>query len=62
MITIKKEDVGNWMLVEYLSTLHSVREKLRFFEQKYQQSWETFNTHITSSMQEDFSQWDDYIE
>jgi len=62
MITLTKQDVGNWLLAEYLSTLHTVREKLRFFEQKYHQSWETFNTNIISSVQEDFAQWDDYIE
>jgi hypothetical protein len=62
MITVKKQDVGNWLLVEYLSNLHTVREKLRFFEQKYHQSWETFGTDATTSVKEDFARWDDYIE
>lgn len=62
MIIVKKQDVGNWLLVEYLSTLHTVREKLHFFEQKYHQSWETFNTGTVTSVKEDFARWDDYIE
>jgi len=62
MITVKKQDVGNWLLTEYLSTLHTVSEKLRFFEHKYHQSWEKFNTEILNAVKEDFSKWDDYIE
>jgi len=62
MIAVKKQDVGNWLLIEYLSTLHTISEKLRFFEQKYHQSWETFNTDIATSVKEDFARWDDYIE
>jgi len=62
MITVKKQDVGNWLLIEYLSTLHTVSEKLRFFEHKYHQAWETFHTDILTSVKEDFAKWDDYIE
>jgi len=47
-------------LIEYLSMLHTVREKLRLLEQKYCQSW--FDTQIKMSVKENFSQWDDYIE
>ncbi|MBT7094111.1 MAG: hypothetical protein HN936_12750 [Bacteroidetes bacterium] len=61
MITINKQDVGNWLLLEYLSDLYTVREKLHLFEQKYKQPWETFEANIASG-KEDFSIWDDYIE
>ncbi len=62
MITVKKQDVGNWLLLEYMSTLHTIHEKLRFFEIKYKQSWEEFDVEALSSMEEDFNRWDDYIE
>ncbi|MBF0377792.1 MAG: hypothetical protein HQK72_09955 [Desulfamplus sp.] len=62
MITVKKQDVGNWLLVEYMSSLHKVREKLHFFEHKYNQSWEEFDINNSTSVHEDFSKWDDYIE
>jgi len=51
-----------WLLIEFLSTLHTVREKLRLLEQKYHQSWDAFDAQITMSVKEAFAQWDDYIE
>jgi len=62
MISVKKQDVGMWLLIEFLSTLHTVREKLRLLEQKYHQSWDAFDAQITMSVKEDFAQWDGYIE
>jgi hypothetical protein len=48
--------------MEYHASLHTVRGKLRFFEQKYNQSWNSFKQQVEHVAQEDFSQWDDYIE
>lgn len=62
MITVNKKDIGNWLLVEYLADLHVVREKIRFFEKKYRQSWNAFETGIITSTTEDFARWDDYME
>jgi hypothetical protein len=62
MITVTKQDVGNWLLIEYLSNQHAINEKLRFFEQKYHQPWEAFAADIETSVKEDFAKWDDYIE
>lgn len=62
MIQIKKRDVANWLLLDYQAKLHAANEKLRFFENKYDQSWETFEQNIKTANKENFSQWDDYIE
>jgi hypothetical protein len=48
--------------MEYHAALHTVREKIRFFEQKYSQPWSDFKQRVEQAAQEDFSQWDDYIE
>ena len=62
MITIQKQEVASWLLAEYLATLHTVREKLRLFEQKHHQTWQTFAQQTKDPKKEDFAQWDDYIE
>ena len=62
MLTIPKEQVANWLLLEYMATAHTVNEKIRLFEQKYAQPWETFAQSIQTASEEDFEQWDDYIE
>ena len=48
--------------MEYHAALHTVREKIRLFEQKYSQPWSDFKQRVEHAAQEDFSQWDDYIE
>ena len=62
MITVRKQEVANWLLLDYQAKLFTLREKLRFFEQKYQQSWNTFEQQIKTASKENFSQWDDYME
>ncbi len=62
MITIHKQEVATWVLMDCLSTLHTVREKLRLFERKYNQSWNMFEQKVKTSKKENFSKWDDYIE
>jgi|SaaInl8_200m_RNA_FD_contig_91_368091_length_1460_multi_2_in_0_out_0_2 hypothetical protein len=62
MITIRKQEAANWLLFDYQATLHTLREKLRLFEQKYEQSWNAFEHKVKISEKEIFSQWDDYME
>jgi len=62
MLTINKQEISNLLLLNYLSSLHSVREKLRLFENKYHTSWENFSGSLKSKNKEDFQEWDDYIE
>ena len=62
MITIQKQSVANWLLAEYLATVHTVNEKTRLFERKYGQTWEEFTQTINKATDEDYDRWDDYIE
>jgi hypothetical protein len=62
MITIQKQSVANWLLAEYLATLHTINEKIRLFERKYGQTWAEFSRKTESAKDEDFEQWEDYIE
>ena len=62
MVTVYRQEIAEWLLMEYHAALHTVREKIRFFEQKYKQSWNEFKEQVEHAEQEDFSRWDDYIE
>jgi len=62
MITIQKQNVANWLMAEYMATSHAVNEKLRLLERKYDQTWDEFSQEINAAPDEDFTQWDDYIE
>lgn len=62
MMKIDKQDIGHLLLLDYLASLHSAREKLRLFEHKYQTSLDEFSTALKASDQEDFKAWDDYME
>jgi hypothetical protein len=62
MITIQKQNVANCLMAEYLATSHAINEKIRLFERKYAQTWDEFSKEIKVAPDEDFSQWDDYIE
>ncbi|MCI5150653.1 MAG: hypothetical protein D3916_14925 [Candidatus Electrothrix sp. MAN1_4] len=62
MVTVYRQEIAEWLLMEYHAALHTVREKIRLFEQKYKQSWNEFKEQVEHAEQEDFSRWDDYIE
>lgn len=62
MITVQKQSVINLLMVEYMADFHAVNDKLRFLERKYNQTWDVFSQEVESASEEDFEQWDDYIE
>jgi len=62
MITVQKEDVATWLVAEYLAASHATNEKIRLFERKYSRTWEEFSEAVKKAPDEDFDQWDDYIE
>ena len=48
-------------LMETLAEFHKVREKLRFFQEKYHRNFETFSMEIERE-EENFEHFDDYME
>lgn len=62
MITVQKQSVINLLMVEYMADFHAVNDELRFLEHKYNQTWDVFSQAVKSASEEDFEQWDDYIE
>lgn len=61
MVVVSKQNIGNILLLEAFGELHQLREKLRFFQGKYQQDFETFSRKLRDE-EENFEQFDDYIE
>ena len=61
MVIVHKQNIADILLMEALGELHQVREKLRLFQQKYQQSFEEFSSRLERE-EENFERFDDYIE
>ena len=61
MVIVHKQNIADMLLMEILAELHQIREKLRFFEEKYSQNFEEFSLKIESE-KENFEHFDDYME
>ena len=61
MVIIYKQSIVDMLMMETLSELHQVREKLRFFKEKYGQDFENYSMKIERE-EENFERFDDYME
>ncbi len=61
MLTIKKSEIADGLLLALLSDMHVVKDKLAYFEKKYNVSYEVFEQTV-KTQEENYQQWDDYIE
>lgn len=61
MLTVKKSDIADGLLLELMSDMHVVKDKLAYFEKKYHVSYEVFEQTV-KTQEENYQQWDDYIE
>jgi len=57
MVIIHKQNIVNMFLMETLAKVHKVREKLRFFQEKYHRNFETFSIERE---EENFEHFDEY--
>lgn len=62
VIKITKEEIKKFEMLDIISQYVLVKEKVRYFEQKYESDFETFERRIAKEKEEDFQKWDDYIE
>ncbi len=62
MLVIEKSEVANWLLLSYKSEQNQVRDKLELFERKYNQPFSVFEMNVRNAEEENFKEWDDYIE
>ena len=61
MITISKNNISEWLLLDMFSEMHIAKDKIRFYEKKYNTSFSIFEKQINSE-KENIDQYDDYIE
>lgn len=62
MVTISKQQMAEWILLDYLARTHSLKEKISVYIKKYNMNFEDFEIQVKSASKEDFEKWDDYIE
>jgi hypothetical protein len=62
MHTLSKQQVSNWILLDYSAQKQVLQEKIRLFEKKYITDYQSFEQNIAQASTENFEAWDDYIE
>jgi hypothetical protein len=62
MHTLSKQQVSNWVLLDYSAQKQVYQEKIKHYEQKYATDYFTFKQHLEQAQTENFEAWDDYIE
>jgi hypothetical protein len=62
VLTLSKKQIGNWVLLDYLSQKQVYSEKISFLEKKYDLNLQAFESQIENSLEENFQAWDDLIE
>ncbi len=62
MLVIDKHRVADWMLLSYLAEQRQLQEKIVIYEKKYGTSFLEFEKTTNQKENEDFQEWDDFIE
>ncbi len=62
MLVIEKQRVADWMLLSYHAEQRQLHDRIVIYENKYNQSFKKFEKNIKQKENENFDEWDDYIE
>ena len=62
MHTLSKQQVGSWILLDYLSQRQIIESKIKLLASKYHLDFKAFESQIEQATNENFEAWDDYIE
>ncbi|MCX7736158.1 MAG: hypothetical protein N2319_05555 [Candidatus Kapabacteria bacterium] len=62
MVKINFEQVKDYQLYSIIYQIHNIKDKLSFFEKKYNKNFQEFEEEIKSNSEENFEKWDDYIQ
>lgn len=61
MVTISKNNISEWLLLDTYSEMHIAKDKLNYYQKKYGTSFSGFEKKINAE-KESFEHYDDYIE
>ncbi len=61
MILLDKKETINLYSLSSLYEIHTVKEKIKLFENKYKKSFQEFEIEVKTT-KENFENWDDYME
>lgn len=62
MVILTKKQVGDSVLMGYLSRKHELKEKINILINKYHTDLQTFEAQLENSSVENFEAWEDLIE
>jgi len=62
MHTLSKQQIGHWILLDYLSQRQILESKIKFLSSKYHLDFKTFEEKVNQATTENSEEWDDYIE
>ena len=61
-LSVTKKEVIEYKKLEIISQIASIKSKIELFESKYGCKFEDFEKKLKEKQDEDFEEWDDYIE
>lgn len=61
-LSVTKKEIIEYKKLEIISQIASIKSKIELFESKYGCKFEDFEKKIKDKQDEDFEEWDDYIE
>ncbi|ADB58830.1 hypothetical protein [Archaeoglobus profundus] len=61
-LLVTKKEVLEYKKLEVISQIASVKSKIELFESKYGCKFEEFEKNLKAKQEENFEEWDDYIE
>jgi hypothetical protein len=62
MVVLEKNTTKEFELFHLLYQIHTLGDKIHFFEAKYKLNFDEFEDSIVTKNVENFEEWDDYIE
>jgi hypothetical protein len=62
MQIFSKNQIGNWILLDYAAQKQVIIQKIEIIRNKYKLDFDVFEIQINNNSPENFEAWDDYIE
>ncbi|MHA1973670.1 MAG: hypothetical protein ACTSW1_11785 [Candidatus Hodarchaeales archaeon] len=61
-ISISKDEIKEYERLKIISEISLIKQRIQLLESKYNLTFEDFEKKVKNNKDEDFKEWDDYIE